>query len=930
MHSTNAFASGVYLRLRQSSILSASIAISLFTASLQAATSLKQVNVGAPGGKVVDVRRADTAALSFSCNITALTSTPMAPFEAETVTLSATVKNSGAAAAPASSVNFYVGATLVATAPVAALASGASTSVSADIGPFVAGSYTVAARVNESNFVVEPNYSDNSLTQTIKVLPTPAPDRQVASVSIARDRLTTATAAGATMMAATSKTNHSLTITIPNDRGAVMPYVRYESEDGVIGGGAVPHSAPTFDNTQIAAEASNQAYVGLPASGAYVEWTLPPGSNGGAGVTMRFTMPDGTDDMGLNGSLDCYVNGTKVQTVNLSSYWSWQYFDISGVNTGKPQDAPITNPSITTFKFDEVHWKLATPLVAGDTIRIQSSGASGLEYGVDFLEIEPVPAAITPPANSVSVTDYGAVGDGATDNLAAFNAAVTAAVAGGKTLYIPAGNFNLSGIWSIGSVASPLNAIAITGAGIWYTNLLFTSSLASGGGVSFRMATAGTLDFGNMYLNSRLHSRYNERAYYKCFMDNFGTNSHIHDFWEEHFECGFWVGDYAHNPAVPADGLLIENGRIRNNLADGCNFCQGTKNSTVQNCSVRNDGDDGLAVWPDSTNNAPMGINNTFSHNTVENIWRAGSIAIFGGSGHKAQHNLIKDSFLASGIRLNTTFPGYHFEKNTGVLFSDTTIINCGTSQDVFNGECGAIEMQATTGPINNVTFTNIDVIDTQRDAIQVGESGGFTGVVFNNTHIDGTGLDATTTSHFAAAHGGAALFSYTNNGTITFNTLSYQNVENVPPLIYPNGFKVIIDGAERPVITTQPQSQIVVAGASVQFSVTASGVPAPTYQWYLNSAAIAGATGSSYSLTQAQASDAGSYSVVVSNTMGSVTSNSVTLSVSPAPTSSSSSSSSSGGGGGGGGAPSLWYGLALVLAGTIRRFARRRKSSSG
>jgi len=571
-------------------------------------------------------------------------------------------------------------------------------------------------------------------------------------------------------------------------RGAAMPYVRYESENGTIGGGAVLRTAPTFDYSQIASEASNQAYVALPGNGAYVEWTIPAGG-GGAGVDMRFTLPDTSDGLGRTGSLDCYVNGVKVQTINLSSYWSWQYF---AVGSDQPQDAP--NGGIATFKFDEVHWKLATALAPGDHIRIQSSGAGGVEYGVDFLEIEQVPNAIPQPANSLSVVDYGATANDGTDDLAAFNACVSAAVSSGKTVYIPAGTFNLGNMWIVGSVANPIGGnFTITGAGMWYTNLQFTNPNSSSGGISFRMAATGKLDFSNVWMNSMLRTRYNQNAVYKAFMDNFGTNSHIHDFWEEHFECGFWVADYAHTPVQVADNLLIENGRVRNNLADGINFCQGTKNSTVQNCSVRNNGDDGLAVWPDSTNGAPMGVSNHFNHNTIENNWRAGGIAFFGGSGHEARYNLIKDCYMGSGIRMNTVFPGYHFENNTGIVFSDTTIIGCGTSQDVYNGERGAIDLEASNTSIKNVTFTNIDIIDTQRDAIQFGYNGGFTNVVFNNIHIDGTGLDAVTRSRFSSPHDGEAIYSYTSNGTATFNTLTLANIEASNPYLILTGFNLII-----------------------------------------------------------------------------------------------------------------------------------------
>jgi alpha-tubulin suppressor-like RCC1 family protein len=124
------------------------------------------------------------------------------------------------------------------------------------------------------------------------------------------------------------------------------------------------------------------------------------------------------------------------------------------------------------------------------------------------------------------------------------------------------------------------------------------------------------------------------------------------------------------------------------------------------------------------------------------------------------------------------------------------------------------------------------------------------------------------------------------------------------------------------PAIQNQPQSQTVTAGNSVQFSVTASGRPAPTYQWYFNGNAITGATGNSYSLTNAQASNAGNYTVAVTNAMGGKTSDPATLTVTPV---TSPPSGGGGGGGGGGGAPSLWFlGSLLLLAAARRSFGRR------
>ncbi len=92
-----------------------------------------------------------------------------------------------------------------------------------------------------------------------------------------------------------------------------------------------------------------------------------------------------------------------------------------------------------------------------------------------------------------------------------------------------------------------------------------------------------------------------------------------------------------------------------------------------------------------------------------------------------------------------------------------------------------------------------------------------------------------------------------------------------------------VVDSA--PIITTQPLSQTVAAGASVSFSVAASGSPAPTFQWRKAGVAIANATKATYTMAGVSAGDAGSYTVVVTNSIGSVTSSAATLTVSAAVT---------------------------------------------
>jgi hypothetical protein len=85
------------------------------------------------------------------------------------------------------------------------------------------------------------------------------------------------------------------------------------------------------------------------------------------------------------------------------------------------------------------------------------------------------------------------------------------------------------------------------------------------------------------------------------------------------------------------------------------------------------------------------------------------------------------------------------------------------------------------------------------------------------------------------------------------------------------------------PSIATQPANQTVNAGQAATFSVAATGTAPLTYQWQKNGAAITGATATSYTTPVTTTADSGeTFRVVVSNTAGSITSNSVTLTVNP------------------------------------------------
>ena len=86
------------------------------------------------------------------------------------------------------------------------------------------------------------------------------------------------------------------------------------------------------------------------------------------------------------------------------------------------------------------------------------------------------------------------------------------------------------------------------------------------------------------------------------------------------------------------------------------------------------------------------------------------------------------------------------------------------------------------------------------------------------------------------------------------------------------------------PTITTQPSSQTVIAGQPATFSVQAAGTSPLTYQWQKNSSAISGATSATYTTPATTSADSGSkFTVIVSNSIGNVTSASATLTVNAA-----------------------------------------------
>lgn len=131
----------------------------------------------------------------------------------------------------------------------------------------------------------------------------------------------------------------------------------------------------------------------------------------------------------------------------------------------------------------------------------------------------------------------------------------------------------------------------------------------------------------------------------------------------------------------------------------------------------------------------------------------------------------------------------------------------------------------------------------------------------------DATGSSYTIPSASATDGGSYNVIVSNGVGTVTSNSATLTVIQSATP----------------PGISSQPEPKTVTAGTSVTFSVAAAGDAPLTYQWHKGVDAIAGATSSTYTIPTTSATDSGTYSVIVQNSAGTITSDSVTLTVTAA-----------------------------------------------
>ena len=219
--------------------------------------------------------------------------------------------------------------------------------------------------------------------------------------------------------------------------------------------------------------------------------------------------------------------------------------------------------------------------------------------------------------------------------------------------------------------------------------------------------------------------------------------------------------------------------------------------------------------------------------------------------------------------------PGYALFQNMGTTFNSTSPMD--------------IRVRTNTA--------DSDLLGTTGDYASLGTGPGntnnFGGFVNGNTYTLQYSFQRTASNTMAITvtwrnptNGATLVTSVTDTNATNFNfdgfgTHPQKSSQEATSTIFQEIKVEYIPGNTAPSITEDVQDQQVYVSQTASFSVLASGTLPLFYQWYYNTnSLLTNATSSSITITNAQLTDAGGYSVVVSNTYGVVTSSVAQLSV--------------------------------------------------
>jgi hypothetical protein len=488
-------------------------------------------------------------------------------------------------------------------------------------------------------------------------------------------------------------------------RGAHVPWVTYEAVQATTTGTVL---GPDYIGHTPAREASGRRCVRLASSGEFLEFSAKADAQG---MVVRYCIPDSSDGRGADATLSLYINDKLRIKLPMTSRYSYLYGAY-----------PFSNkPSAGSPRhfWDELRL-MPGEIHRGDVIRLQKDADdAATQYLIDFVELESVPPPLKQPANSLSITEFGATPNGQSNARPAFLAAIAAAKTQHKTVWIPPGQFVVKGPLIVSD-------IAIRGAGMWYSTLVGVDNYSPDNRVAID-GNGSNISLSDFAIIGKLNYRDDSEAN-DGLGGSFGTGSSIQNIWVEHTKTGAWI--------VNSDGLLVEGCRFRDTVADGINLCVGMRNTIVRNCTARGTGDDCFAMWPATYTKSiyPAGSNH-FVNCTAQLPSLAQAFSIYGGDGNSVENCEAIDIPYGAGLLASTMFrTEFGFRGTT--TYRQIGITRAGDAD-------GAIAVMTNLVDLVGVHFEDIEVIDSPTDGIKFASIKGrlLVDATFDRIHIVNPGI---------------------------------------------------------------------------------------------------------------------------------------------------------------------------------------------
>src|ERR1700677_3788547 len=577
---------------------------------------------------------------------------------------------------------------------------------------------------------------------------------------------------------------------VPSGTGASVPFTEYSAVNATTNGSVI---GPSFVQGSLASEAVGREAVQLTATGQYVKFTLTSAANA---FDLHYALPQGD-----TGTLSVYVNGTELsQQLSLTSAYSYiTSSDITGSDAHK--------------FFDDARMELGQTVAAGGTVTFEvNSSNTALPYTINVADFFNVAAAATQPANSVSVTSYGADPTGANSSVTAFNEAISAASSAGESVWVPSGTYLISSPLTVSSAT-------IEGAGYWY------SVIDSNEMIDNTSPASGAINLSNFAIMGSTVGR-NDSSQENAIDGSLGTGWTVNSLWIQDTNVGFWLQ-------------------------------YGNTNCTVKNNFLRDTGDDSLAIWSYPALDSDI----TFSNNTIESPTLANGIADYGGSNNTISNNVIADSnALGSGLTIsNEQFLSPGFVPLSGTItVSGNYLIRDGQYNPNWDHPMSAVQFDAYDTAFTGVTinYSGGAILDSPYSAFEFvsgdGDGNNIAGVNISDVSVQNLG----TVVMQAETDGSASVSGVTASGVGGAGTYNdeYDNGTTTPSAFTFNLGRGNSGWSSTPVLTAFPNpatpGALTATPASLTFGDVTSGSTSSAQAVTVTNTGASAATGVSVSVT--------------------------------------------------------------------------------